>query len=143
MKTSQDGLDLIKQHEGCKLEAYLCPAKVWTIGVGHTKGVKEGDVITEDQADEFLREDVKDSEQCVKNSASAVLQQHQFDALVSLVFNIGCGNFRKSSLLRYLNNGHSHLVPDEFGKWVYGGGKVLPGLVKRREAERRLFLGTT
>src|SRR3990167_4816773 len=106
MQVSDEGLALIKEHEGCKLEAYLCPAGVWTVGVGHTgPDVFRGRTITQDEADALLRKDIAHAERCVNLSVTVELLQHEFDALVSLVFNIGCAAFRGSTLLRKLNAG--------------------------------------
>ena len=141
MKTSNRGLELIKQHEGLRLKAYRCPAGIPTIGYGHTKGVKMGQVITEEQATAFLVEDLNDAEQAVIRHKLNT-NQTQFDALVSLVFNIGSGNFAKSTLLKKAKvNSNDGSIADEFRKWVYAGGVVLPGLIKRREAEQRLYYG--
>jgi len=140
MKISKAGLDLIKQYEGLKLTAYRCSAGVLTIGYGHTHGVKTGDVITAQQADEYLREDVQIAELNVNTNVKTPLTQNQFDALVSFVFNVGVGNFVKSTLLKKLNTGNYSGAADELLKWVNAGGKPLDGLRKRRTAERELFL---
>src|SRR5690554_1016441 len=139
MKTSSKGIELIKEHEGFSSRAYLCPAGKWTIGYGHTGGVKSGDVISKWQAEELLRKDVLTAERAV-NRQRLPLNQNQFDALVSFTFNVGVGNFQKSTLLRKARvNVNDPSIAVEFKKWVYGGGKVLPGLVKRRQAEAGLY----
>lgn len=139
MKTSQQGIDLIKVHEGLRLNAYLCPAGVPTIGYGHTKNVKLGDKITSEQAEKFLIEDLVTSENEV-NKHNLNINQNQFDALVSFIFNVGVGNFRKSTLLKRLKaNPNDRDIDVQFNKWIYGGGKILPGLVKRRKAEAELY----
>jgi lysozyme len=140
MKVSDRGLDLIKRFEGCHLDAYVCPAGVLTIGYGHTANVNEGDSITEDEANYFLKKDLETAEKCVNACVKGNITQGQFDALCSFVFNLGCGSLRKSTLLRQLNEGNDMSAAGEFMRWVYAGGKKLPGLVKRRTAEMELFL---
>ncbi|MCP1104855.1 lysozyme [Serratia nevei] len=135
-----NGLNLIKHFEGLKLRAYQCSAHVWTIGYGHTVDVSANDVITEEEALYFLHQDVAESERAVNQYVHVPLTQNQFDALVSFVFNLGVGNFRTSTLLKKLNAGDDDGAAQEFGRWIHAGGKVLPGLVRRREAERALFL---
>ncbi len=140
MIISTNGLNLIKHFEGLRLRAYQCSANVWTIGYGHTADVGENDVITEEEALSFLRQDVAESERAVNKHVHVPLTQNQFDALVSFVFNLGVGNFRTSTLLKKLNAGDDDGAAQEFGRWIHAGGKALPGLVRRREAERALFL---
>lgn len=140
MKTSERSLNLIKHLEGLRLQAYQCSAGVWTIGYGHTAGVRPGDIIDEVQAGIFLRQDVAASECTVMRLVTVALSQHQFDALVSFVFNTGNGNFAASTLLKKLNAGDYNGAADELLRWIHAGGKSLPGLVARREAERTLFL---
>ncbi|CAI1079295.1 Phage-related lysozyme (muraminidase) [Serratia entomophila] len=135
-----NGLKLIKHFEGLRLRAYQCSANVWSIGYGHTAGVGPDDVITEGQAISFLRQDVAESERAVNQYVHVPLTQNQFDALVSFVFNLGVGNFRTSTLLKKLNAGDYDGAAQEFGRWIHAGGKALPGLVRRREAESALFL---
>lgn len=140
MKTSNNGIELIKRHEGLVLQAYLCPAGVWTIGHGHTRGVKPSDRINPQQAEQFLREDLRSAETIVLRLVRKPLTQNQFDALVSFVFNIGAGNFQASTLLRRVNE--NPLNPDirgELGRWIYAKRVVLPGLVKRRKDEADLY----
>ncbi|WP_313489196.1 lysozyme [Stutzerimonas nitrititolerans] len=139
MQTSQRGIDLIKTFEGLRLAAYDDGVGVQTIGYGHTKGVKPGMTITADQAVQFLREDLHGAERDVERYVTVHLCQHQFDALASLVFNIGGTAFRDSTLLRKLNAGDYAGAAVQFDRWVHGGGKILPGLVKRRAAERAMF----
>lgn len=139
MTTSKTGLALIAAHEGLKLKAYLCPAGVPTIGYGHTKGVRMGDTITPDQADEFLREDLADAEKAV-NAQGLKINQNQYDALVSFTFNVGVGNFGKSTLLKKVKaNADDPAIRNEFARWNKGGGKVLPGLTRRRKEEADLY----
>ncbi len=139
MQTSQRGIDLIKRFEGLRLRAYDDGVGIPTIGYGHTKGVKLGMTITEEQAVQFLREDLHSAERDIDRLVTVHLCQHQFDALASLVFNIGGTAFRDSTLLRKLNAGDYAGAAVQFDRWVHGGGKILPGLVKRRAAERAMF----
>lgn len=140
MRTSQKGIDLIKKFEGCRLEAYKCPAGIWTIGYGHTKGVKDGMIITQEQAEEFLREDLRIFEQTVESCVKVPLSQNQFDALVSFCYNCGSGALRTSTLLRLLNDGKYSDAGKQFLRWNKAGGRVLAGLTRRREEEKKLFL---
>lgn len=139
MKTSHKGIALIKEFEGVRLKAYKCPGGVWTIGYGHTAGVKPGMVISEAQAEEYLKADLIASEKYL-NSLGLALDQNQFDALISLIYNIGIGNFQKSTLLRKARvNPNDNSIMDEFLKWVYSKGRVLPGLQRRRLREMKLY----
>ena len=140
MKTSIIGRNLIKTFEGYRENAYLDPVGIWTIGYGHTGGVKEGDTVTEAGADALLQQDLKAAENTV-NATGLKLSQLQFDALVSLVFNIGSGNFNSSTLLKKLkeNTAPGDAIEKWWKAWNKGGGKVLPGLVKRRAAEYTLY----
>lgn len=135
------GLALIKEFEGLRLKAYLCPARVWTIGYGSTgPHVQPGMVITEAQADDLLQRDLDRFEDAVAKVTPGATQ-NQFDAMVCLAFNIGTGAFLKSSVLR-LHLAEDHRAAAEaFSKWVYAGGRVLPGLQRRRAAEARLYRG--
>ena len=114
MNTSTNGLALIKEFEGCKLDAYKCPANIWTIGVGHTKGVKEGDRITESQALDLLREDMRWVENAIDKHVTAHLNQNQYDALASFIFNCGEFAFYSSTLLKKLNAGDYEGASNEF-----------------------------
>lgn len=148
MNTSTAGLRLIMQSEGCYLTAYKCPAGVLTIGYGHTSAagspeVHPGQKITQDEAVAILKLDVLSFEHYVTESVKVPLTQNEFDALVSFVFNVGPGNFRKSSLLKKLNKGDKASVPAELLRWDRAGKKVLPGLTKRRQAEAALWSGAT
>ena len=134
MKTSEKGLALIKSFEGCKLEAYKCPAGVWTIGYGHTAGVKKGMKITQAQADSFLKSDVEKYETYVNNK-NLNLNQNQFDALVSFTYNCGAGNLSTLVKGRTLAEISNALL-----LYNKASGKVLAGLKRRREAERALFI---
>ena len=139
MRTSANGLQLIKKHEGLRLRAYQCPAMVWTIGYGHTGTARKGLVITEAKANELLMEDVQWAEGEVLRM-NVRLTQNQFDALVSLVFNIGVGAFRRSSARRLIiaNVGDPAIGP-AIKLWKKAKGRVLPGLVRRRDDEATLY----
>ena len=139
MRTGYQGIELIRHFEGCRLDAYLCPAGVWTIGYGHTADVKEGDSIDQEAAEAFLIEDLETFEQAVTRLVEVPLTQQQFDALVSWTFNLGAGNLAESTLLKKLNNYQYAEVPEQMMRWVRAGGKVLDGLVRRRAAEAALF----
>ena len=141
MQISKAGLDLIKQFEGLYLNAYRCPAGVPTIGYGHTAGVAMGQTITQQQADDFLRRDVRQFERAVSRLVHVPLTQGQFDALVSFTYNLSAANLGNSTLLRLLNAGDYKGAAAQFDRWTKAGGKELPGLVKRRAAERALFEG--
>ncbi|KJJ61565.1 muraminidase [Pseudomonas sp. 10B238] len=139
MHTSQKGLDLIKSFEGLRLSAYKDVVGVVTIGYGTTSGVKMGDTITKERAEELLREDVKRFEEQVLRLVKMPLTQGQFDALTSFVYNLGAGSLSNSTLLRLLNAGDYAGAAAQFERWNKAGGKVLAGLVRRRAAERALF----
>jgi len=139
MKISKNGLDLIKHFEGCELEAYKCPAGVWTIGYGHIKTAVEGMTITQHQADEMLIEEMNEYEGYINNSVRVDLTQNQFDAMVSWVYNLGSGNLNTSTLLKVLNSGDYAGVPEQMLRWNKAGGRVLEGLTRRRQAEADLF----
>lgn len=139
MKTSDKGIELIKAHEGFRPHAYLCPAGKWTIGYGHTGGVKGGDVITREQGEAFLQSDVAGCEKEV-NAVGVKLTQNQFDALVSFVFNFGGPKFRTSTLLKRIREDvNDPRIRHEFSRWIYAKGKIEPGLVKRRKVEADLY----
>jgi len=140
MKISKNGIELIKKYEGCKLNAYLCPANVWTIGYGHTKNVKECDKITQEMAEQLLVNDLQQFENAVNAYCLRALTQNQFDALVSFVFNLGSVAFRASTLLKRINANQMELAALEFERWNKAAGKVLEGLTKRRKDEKELFL---
>lgn len=141
MKTSKEGIDFIASFEGFEAEAYVCPGGKLTIGYGHTRGVKRGDVVTEAQAKQLLQEDVAEAERYVNAFVHAPLRQNQFDALVSFVFNVGCGNFRRSSLLKEVNCDADNFgdIRPRFMAFVKSKGKVSPGLTRRRKAEADLY----
>lgn len=137
---SKTGLHLTEQFEGCKLEAYQDQVGVWTIGYGHTHLVHAGMTCTQDQAEQWLLEDVQEAADAVNHEVVMPLTQNQFDALVDLVFNVGAGNFHTSTLLRMLNIGAYDRAANEFEKWNRAGGIVRAGLTRRRLAEKDLFL---
>jgi lysozyme len=139
MRTSEAGVNLIKSFEGCRTEAYQCASGVWTIGYGHTTDVKEGMTITQHQCDVMLEVDIETYENYVNEYVAVSLTQNQFDALVSWVYNLGPTNFRKSTMLKVLNAGKYEEVPYQMKRWVHANGKILKGLVLRREAEAELF----
>ena len=141
MKISQEGLSLIKKFEGCELEAYKGAAGVLTIGYGSTKDVKEGDTLTQEEADKLLLKDVEVFETAVNDAVEVSMSQSQFDALVSWTFNLGSGSLNSSTMLKKLNNQEYDEVPSQIKRWNKAGGKVLQGLVRRREAEALLYEG--
>lgn len=145
MKTSKNGIQLIKQFEGCRLKAYKCPAGVWTIGIGHTgtvngKPIVEGMTITELMAETLLAIDLQKFENAINTLVKKSLTQNEFDSLTSFVFNVGIGAFRNSTMLRLLNQGNFSEAALQFQRWNKAGGKVLKGLTRRRLAEKMLFL---
>lgn len=143
--TSEKGVELIKEFEGLVLTAYPDPATggdPWTIGYGHTgPDVKPGLKITGKQADELLHIDLTRFEMGVQNAVHVQLQQHEFDACVSLAFNIGLGNFNTSTLLKKLNEGDKEGASLQFIRWNKAAGKVMEGLTRRRRAEQLMFNG--
>lgn len=142
MKTSKNGIAIIREFEGCKLTAYRCAANVLTIGYGHTKGVKDGQIITENEAIEFLKQDLNIAETYL-NKHLPNLNQNQFDALVSFIFNCGIGAFERSTLFRMIkNNSNDSLIKWEFRKWNKANGKILNGLTNRRIKESELYFNS-
>ena len=145
LKTSPQGLAIIKKFEGSRAKPYRCPAGVATIGYGSTyyadgKPVKLTDApITEAQAQELLQATLTKYEDCVNGAVKMPINQNQFDAFVSFTYNLGCGAFRKSTMLQLFNTGYAGAAAEQFNRWTLGGGKVLAGLVSRRAAERALF----
>ena len=140
MKPSSHAEALIQKFEGFCGKAYKCPAGIWTYGYGHTRGVKQGDIIPKARALEILRQDLQEAGETVNRLVTVPLTQGQYDALCSFIFNLGARNFRNSTLLRKLNDGDYKGAANEFLRWTKAGGRELPGLVKRRKAERQLFL---
>jgi len=139
--TSNEGIALIKKFEGCELTAYRCSADVPTLGYGHTRGVSDGDTCTQQEADNMLADDLQEFEQYVNDLVNADLSQNQFDALVAWTYNLGPTNLKASTLLKRLNEDDIADVPHQIKRWNKAGGKVLDGLIRRREAEALLFQG--
>lgn len=141
MRTSDDAIERIKEFEGLRLDAYRCAAGVLTIGYGHTRGVRPGQTISRAQADTLLHGDLLPFERYVDGLALH-LTQGQFDALVSFAFNLGANALGRSTLLQKIRAGAStDVIQAEFRKWVYAGGRKLPGLVRRREWEAQKWAG--
>lgn len=145
MKISRTGIELIKKWEGVRLKAYRCSAGILTVGYGHTSAagapqVKEGMTITKQDAEDILGRDLVKYEAAVQKALTRSPTQNQFDACVSLCFNIGPGAFAGSTLVRRFNAGDAAGAADAFRMWNKAGGRVVQGLVNRREDERALFL---
>ncbi|MFH2557768.1 lysozyme [Klebsiella aerogenes] len=145
MQTSEKGIALIKQFEGCKLTAYQDSVGVWTIGYGWTqpvdgKPIRAGMTIKQETAERLLKTGLVSYESDVSRLVKVSLTQGQFDALVSFTYNLGARSLSTSTLMRKLNAGDYAGAADEFLRWNKAGGKVLNGLTRRREAERALFL---
>jgi lysozyme len=141
MNISNEGISLIKKFEGCELESYQDSVGVWTIGYGHTKNIKEGMTISKEQADNMLLNELDEYCEYVEKAVDVTLKQCEFDALVAWTYNLGPTNLNKSTMLKKLNNKEYQDVPHEIKRWNKAGGKVLQGLVRRREAESLLFQG--
>jgi len=137
----QKSCNFIAKFEGCKLEAYKCPAGVWTIGYGHTKGVKKGDIVTSEIANDLLKQDTKQFLDCVYKEVGDICNENQIVALTSFAFNVGVGNFRGSTLLKVVKKNPKDFagVRSEFLRWIYADGNALKGLKKRRNAEAELY----
>lgn len=141
MTISRNGLELIKAFEGCKLFAYRDSVGIPTIGYGHTKNVKIGQAITQQQADDFLRADLQECEKAL-NDCGINFRQEQFDALCSWIFNLGVGNFNHSTMMVRIGTNASDIeVTDQLVRWVKAGGKPSKGLKRRRIEEANMFLG--
>ena len=146
-RMTDEGLDLIKLYEGYSSSPYLCPAQHWTIGYGAIWGMDDTRVkedhpdINKDQADYLLRRDVKKSEMAVLRHIRVPLEDGQFNALCSFVFNLGSGALQSSTLRRKINRGDYIGAANEFPRWVFAGGRKLKGLIRRREHERLMFIG--
>lgn len=147
---NQAGIDLIKEFEGLRLKAYKDPVGILTIGFGHTRGVTQNMVITPEEAELFLIQDINEHAQLMKRALRVNLNDNQFAAMTSILFNVGPGNSNKSGIIRlktgepstlfkHINKANYNAAASEFGRWVFAGGKVLKGLQRRREAERKLF----
>ena len=144
MQTSEAGLKLIKQFEGFFPTPYYCPASKLTIGYGHVILARESFPkagISKLEAANLLKQDVSIAEKAINRLVKTPLLQNQFDALVSLVYNIGSQHFETSTLLRFLNDNSMELAAKEFARWVFAGGLMQKGLVRRRKAEKLMFLG--
>ena len=145
MRVSENGINLIKQFEGCRLTAYQDSVGVWTIGYGWTQSVDgnpvaKGMVITQQKADDLLKQGVVQYENGVNSLVKVQLNQNQLDALVDFAYNLGVNALKGSTLLKKLNTGDYAGAANEFTKWNKAGGKELAGLTRRREAEKSLFL---
>ena len=141
MNISENGINLIKRFEGCRLKAYRCPAGVLTIGYGHTgSDVSNGMVISQEKAENMLKMDLAVHCNNVTKLVKVPLNQNQFDALVSFEYNVGYGALSTSTLLRLLNQGKYTEASKQFERWVYAGDKPLEGLKRRRKAEKELFI---
>ena len=141
MKPSGNCRALVRHFEGCKLQAYLDSACIPTIGYGHTRGVKISDRCSQEQADLWLTQDLDDAGAAVASLVKVPLTQDQFDSLSSFTFNLGARRLAESTLLSLLNKGDYQGAALQFSRWVRSGTKILDGLVKRRAAEAKLFLG--
>lgn len=140
MKVSEKGLAFIREWEGCRLKAYKDGGGVWTIGVGHTgPDVKPGMTITQFEADELLRLDIEDHD-ISRLLGNAPTTQNQFDAMSSLAFNIGLSRFAGSTVLKRHKLGNKTGAANAFLLWHYDNGKPVRGLMRRREAERKVYL---
>lgn len=145
MRVNQKGIELIKEFEGFRSKAYKCPAGIWTVGYGHTSAAGEPKVgslttVTKEEGERILRRDLNQFEDAVDDAVRVDLNSNQFSALVSFTYNVGEGAFRKSSVLKAVNAKQWDEVPRRMALWNKGGGRVLPGLVRRRAAEAALFM---
>ncbi len=138
MDINAKGLSILKTAEGFYAEPYICPAGKLTVGYGHTGNVSGP--VTQEQAEVLLKGDLKAAQDAVEAHVTVPLTENQFSALVSLVYNIGANAFANSTLLDHLNNNEIELAAAQFDRWIYANGHVLPGLVKRRQLEKELFL---
>ena len=136
-------LELIKVSEGFRAKAYKCPAGIWTIGYGTTKGVHSGDTITKEKAEELVKQSMSEIIVQLKHEIGSTifdeLTENQVCALIDFIYNLGIGTFRKSSLCKYIKQGDLDKAGTVFEKYIYAGKKVLPGLVTRRAAEKELW----
>ena len=143
-EVNQAGVDLIRRFEGCRLDAYPDPGTggdPWTIGYGATgPGIAPGVVWTQEEAEARLVEDIAQFAGAVERALTVPVSANEFAAMVSLAFNIGAGAFKKSTLLRLVNDGHLEAAAEQFLRWNRAGGREMPGLTRRRQAERQLFL---
>ena len=139
MQLSKTGIELLQHFEGCELKAYQDSVGVWTIGYGHTKGIYEGLEITQSEAEKMLIDELPEYEGYITDKVGPMLQQHEFDALVCWVYNLGPTNLSSSTMLKKLNAGEFKEVPFQMKRWDKAGGKTLLGLTRRRNAEALLF----
>jgi lysozyme len=138
-RTNEGGINLIKEYEGLRLATYLCAGGVLTIGYGHTRNARPGLKITKEQAESLLQEDLRSVERAVEKLVRVPLNDNQFASLVAFAFNVGVGNFERSTLLRLLNRGWYEQVPAQLMRWTKANGEMLGGLQRRRAAEARLW----
>ena len=136
---SKVGLALTESFESCRLVAYQDSGGRWTIGYGHTAGVKEGDTCTQEQAEQWLSEDIQWASSVVNKNVTVTLTQQEFDALVDFVYNLGSGNFENSTLLELLNSGDYAGAAEQFERWNKVHGTIIAGLVRRRLTEESEF----
>ena len=141
MQLSKTGIELLKHFEGCELKAYQDSVGVWTIGYGHTKGIYEGLEITQSEAEKMLVDELPEYEGYISDKVVPMLQQHEYDALVCWVYNLGPTNLSSSTMLKKLNAGEFKEVPFQMKRWDKAGGQPLLGLTRRRNAEALLFKG--
>lgn len=142
MHVSQKGLNFIKSFEGFSSKPYRCPAGYKTIGYGHLiKDNENIESVTKSYAVELLKQDVEAAESIVRRFTKVFLTQNQFDMLVSFVFNLGGGAYQRSSLRSKVNREEHEAVPFEFLKWIYSKGDILPGLLRRRRLEAKIYVG--
>jgi len=141
MQLSKTGIELLKHFEGCELKAYQDSVGVWTIGYGHTKGIYEGLEITQSEAEKMFVDELPEYEGYITDKVVPMLQQHEFDALVCWVYNLGPTNLSSSTMLKKLNAGEFKEVPFQMKRWDKAGGQPLLGLTRRRNAEALLFKG--
>lgn len=141
VRTNERGLELIGNAEGCRRDPYVCPAAKLTDGIGNTHGVKAGVRKTDVQIAADWERNILEAERCVNSYGNGrKLSDNTFSAVTSITFNAGCGAMQKSTMFQLLRQGQVLQACDQFPRWVYGGGKVLPGLVTRRGAEKQLCL---
>ncbi len=147
LKTSEAGLKHVAKQEGCRLNAYQCSAFVYTAGLGHTKNVTASTVLTKQQVADYFIEDVAQAENSVDNAILRPALQHEYDMMVSFVYNLGAGNFKKSTLLKKFNRGENKSACGEYLRWIYVDGKNCQlkssncaGIVKRRQQEQKICL---
>ena len=141
VRTNERGLELIGNAEGCRRDPYVCPAAKLTDGVGNIHGVKAGVRKTDAQIAADWERNILEAERCVNSYGNGrKLSDNTFSAVTSITFNAGCGAMQKSTMFKLLRQGQVEQACDQFSRWVYGGGKVLPGLVTRRGAEKQLCL---